>query len=70
MIGRRRQVQDGVRQVDRKSAALKDAGAKALEGVESREREGGKDHEKKGHESKEEQCSVHSRRPRGMNRQK
>ena len=32
MIGRRRQVQDGVRQVDRKSAALKDAGAKALEG--------------------------------------
>ena len=30
-----------------RSTALKDAGARTLEGVKSREREGGKDHERK-----------------------
>ena len=40
MIGRRRQVQDYGRQVDRRSAALKDAGARAPEGVESKMRTG------------------------------
>ena len=40
MIGRRRQVQCGGRQVDRRSAALKDARATALEGVVSKTESG------------------------------
>ena len=56
-----------IRMVDGARALERVVHASTSEKPKKKKREGGKDHEKKGHESK---CSVHSRRLKRMNRQK